>query len=252
MAQDAPHAPAILKGEDLARHEIIAQLRAHQDLIFNFARAYYQSPYTFRSTRVLGYLACKIPFDLWTLQDLMTQYRFRTVVETGTAGGGTALWYAILMDALAIDDGRVISIDVDPDEALARPHHPRITYITGSSVDPEIVAKAEDMFAHDMIGRGPLLVNLDSDHRAPHVLAELNLWAPLLYVNDWLVVEDTNGAPVIEGPDGPEMVEGPFAAVMEYLARHDGEFLRDVVCERHLLTMNPHGWLMRVRPYREG
>jgi cephalosporin hydroxylase len=229
------------------RQEIVAGLRAHEDLIFKFASAWYGSPYTFRATKVLGWPACKIPLDLWVLMDLFTQYRFDTVVETGTAGGGTTLWYAILMDLLGIEGGKVISIDIDlPGEGEKRPEHARIEYIHGSSVDREVVDRCAAQMAGDAV-----LVNLDSNHCAPHVLDELRLWAPLVPVGGWLLVEDTNGAPVMDDAAGnPVEVQGPLAAVLEYLQGHPGEWFRDVSCERYWLTMNPHGYLQRERPWR--
>lgn len=243
---EAAFGPAVLSGEDFARHEITAQLRANQDLIYEFAKRWYCSPYTFRSVKVLGYPACKIPFDLWVMHDLMVQYRFQTIVETGTAGGGTTLWYAILMDLLGIEGGVVHTIDVDAEESRGvRPSHPRIHYHTGSSTDHDLV----DKIAADVRKRGGLaLIDLDSDHHAPHVLRELELWAPVVPIGGWLIVEDTNGSPVDTDPatGKPLMVEGPFAAVMEFLQTHPGQFLREVVCERFWLSMCPHGWLIRV------
>ncbi len=231
--------------DNFTRHEIVAGLRAHQDLIYQFANAWYQSPYTFRCTRFLGHLVCKIPFDLHVYHDLFCQYRFSTVIETGTAHGGSALWFATMMDLLGIENGRVLTIDINGEDASEpRPKHPRIKYVHGSTVDPEVFESVR-LWASKRVG--PVLVNLDSDHTAPHVLRELELYAPLVPPNGWLVVEDTNGAPVVEVDGQSVAVEGPFAAVMEYLAKHPNEFLRDVVCERYWLTMNPHGWLQRQK-----
>ena len=247
IQKDLPAARmAVLDPEDKMRHEITASLRAHQQLIYQFAKAWYDSPYTFQSTKVFGHTACKIPFDLWILHDLFCQYRFDVVVECGTAGGGTTLWYAKLMDMLAIQGGRVFSIDNA--EVDGRPEHSRITYLTGSSTDPELSA----MVAPSLRDKS-VLVNLDSNHLALHVLDELALWAPLVPLGSWLVVEDTNGSPIVTDPDTGKRVsvEGPLAAVMEYLAKHPGEWFRDVVCERYWLTMNPHGWLQRVGEYTE-
>ena len=241
--RDRPNARmALTSPASRDRHAIVAGIRAHEQLIFDFTNAWYQSPYTFRATRVFGWPACKIPLDLWIFHDLFCQYRFTTVVECGTAGGGATLWYALLMDLLGIEGGRVISIDIDvPGEGEQRPEHPRITYLHGSSVDPAIVAHVQSQLV------GPVLVNLDSNHHAPHVLAELALWAPLVPLGDWIVVEDTNGSPVMVDESGEARgVEGPMAAVLEYLASHPGEFTREVVCERYWLTMNPHGWLQRT------
>lgn len=253
---ERPHAKMAMTSQAGAvRNEIKAGIRAHEQLIFDFTSAWYRSPYTFRQTRVLGWPACKIPLDLWILMDLFTQYRFETVIECGTAGGGTTLWYAILMDLLGIEGGQVISIDIDtpgPDEK--RPEHPRIRYIQGSSTDPAIMAAAVSYASEGgrhLIDQA-VLVNLDSNHHAPHVLDELRLWAPLVPVGSWLVVEDTNGAPVMQDAAGNDVeVEGPMAAVLEYLAGHPGEWFRDVLQERYWLTMNPHGWLQRERPYQK-
>lgn len=237
--------PKVLSPDDLMRHAITAELRANALLIHQFASAWYQSLYTFRTTRVLGYPACKIPFDLWVIHDLFCQYRFETVVECGTAGGGTTLWYAILMDLLKIPNGRVYSIDLNPPGD--RPQHRRISYILGSTIDPEIAGRIDIA--------GPVLINLDSDHRALHVLDELELWAPRVPVGGWLVVEDTNSAPVERNEETGEITEGagPFAAIMEYMLRHPGELVRDVVCERYWLSMmNPHGWMQRLKECQHG
>jgi Cephalosporin hydroxylase len=250
MAVESPkHIPGLLSADDRDRHAITAGLRANEELIFKFAKAWYASNYTFRATTVLGYPACKIPLDLWIMHDLFCQYRFVHVIETGTAGGGTTLWYAMLMDMLGIEGGRIWSIDVDdaPEGAL-RPEHPRITYVKGSSTDLAIVESITNKirFRRGHFA-GATLVNLDSSHFATHVVEELRVWAPLLEVNDWFVVEDTNGVPVMDDPrTGTQVeVEGPFAAVMEFMAKHPGEFSREVVCERYWLTMCPHGFLQR-------
>ncbi len=117
----------VLSSDDQTRHQITAGLRAHNKLIFDFTKAWYSSPYTFRTTTVLGFSACKIWLDLGIFHDLFVQYRFQTVIELGTAAGGATLWFAILMDLLGIEGGHVYSIDtaaIDP-EGPQRPAHPR-------------------------------------------------------------------------------------------------------------------------------
>jgi cephalosporin hydroxylase len=239
---------------DRTRDEITATLRANEQLIFEFTKAYYRSPHTFLSTRVFGHLACKMPTDLWIFHDLFNQYRFQTVIETGTATGGTTLWFAVLMDILKIEHGTVFSIDLAPEPDL--PQHPRIVYLTGSSTDPEIVSRVLDhpfgLRAPDGLEshrHGPVLVDLDAAHFAPHVTKELETWAPHVPVGSWIVVEDTNGAPVMTHPQTgqPVQVEGAYAGMMEYLYRHPEEFIHEVVCERLWISMNPRGWLQRVK-----
>jgi cephalosporin hydroxylase len=87
------------------------------------------------------------------------------------------------------------------------------------------------------------MVILDSDHTAPHVLAELDRFAPMVSSGCYLIIEDTNigGNPV--EPDYE--TGGPRAAVMDWLPDHP-EFVIDKTQERYLLTMNPDGYLRRT------
>ena len=135
----------------------------------------------------------------------------------------------------ALGNGRVISIDIA--EGPGRPPHPRIQYLQGSSTAAETVARVREL-----IGEGErVLVILDSDHSAAHVLEELRLYAPLARSGDYVIVEDTdvNGHPV-----APEHGPGPFEAVQEFLRGSD-DFEIDRSREKFHLTMNPSGYLRR-------
>lgn len=180
-----------------------------------------------------GHQALKCPLDLWIYQELLVRTRPEVVIETGTHLGGTALFMAMVLDRLG--HGEVVSIDV---EALpGRAAHPRICYLTGSSVDPQVVAKVTARVA----GRATFVV-LDADHSEGHVLAELRAYAPLVQPGGYLVVEDSN----INGhPTLPEFGPGPMEAVERFLAESDG-FAVDSRCERFLMTLNPRGYLRRV------
>jgi cephalosporin hydroxylase len=179
-----------------------------------------------------GYTVFKCPLDLWIYQELLVRTRPDVVVETGTYCGGSALYLAMVLEQ--IGHGRVITVDVEskPD----RPEHPRITYIAGSSIEPAIVAQVRDL-----VGNARAMVILDSDHRAPHVSAELSIYSPLVQVGDYLIVEDTNvnGHPVL-----PDFGPGPMEAVDKFLSENDG-FVIDQRCERFLMTSNPRGYLRR-------
>ncbi len=76
-------------------------------------------------------------------------------METGTASGGSALYLASVCDLLG--RGRIVTVDVVEAE---RPAHERVTYLTGSSADPEIVARVRELVGD----AAPVLVILDSDH----------------------------------------------------------------------------------------
>ncbi len=182
----------------------------------------------------LGVPVLKLPTDLWVYQEILHEVRPDLIVETGTFRGGSALYLASVMDLLGV--GSVVSIDLEP--KLGLPTHPRIRYLRGSSVSPEIVATVRGM-AKD---RGRVMVILDSDHHRDHVLQELKAYGPLVTKGSYLIVEDTsmNGHPV-----APEYGPGPMEAVQEFLKQDPG-FAVDGTREKFPLTANPRGYLKRV------
>jgi len=181
-----------------------------------------------------GYQVLKCPLDLWLYQEVLVRMRPDFVVETGTWCGGSALYVAMVLDQ--IGHGRVITIDIQA--KAGRPEHPRITYVTGSSVDPAVVA---DVRAR--VGAGRAIVVLDSDHRQEHVYQEMAAYGPLVQRGDYLIVEDTN---VNGHPTFASFGPGPMEAVEKFLSTTD-EFAIDERCERFLMTLNPKGYLVRKK-----
>src|ERR1700682_4803570 len=173
-----------------------------------------------------GYQVLKCPLDVWLYQELLVRTRPDIVVETGTWRGGSALYMAMILDQ--IDHGRVITIDLEtkPD----RPEHPRLTYLTGSSIDPHIVAQVGDA-----VGKGRALAILDSDHSAALVYQEMLAYSPFVQVGDYLLVEDTN---VNGHPVWPDFGAGPMEAIDRFLSENDN-FVIDQGCQRFLMTLNP-------------
>jgi cephalosporin hydroxylase len=192
-----------------------------------FHRLYYDTA-VWKDTHWLGVPTQKCPLDLWIYQEILYEQRPDLIIETGTAHGGSALYLACVCDQL----GRG---EIDPIES--RPEHPRITYVTGSSTAPEVVAEVERLAE----GRERVLVILDSDHARDHVLEELRIYSSLVSPGSYLVVEDTNvnGHPVFR-EHGP----GPMEAVELFLAETD-EFEVDAAREKFFLTFNPRGFLRK-------
>jgi cephalosporin hydroxylase len=188
----------------------------------------------------LGYLSTKYPCDLIVYQEIVTETRPELIVESGTRFGGTTLFLACLLDSLG-GRGRVLTIDVN--RAPRLPEHPRIEYITGSSLDPETIATVRR--AAD--GKRTMVI-LDSLHSEDHVGAELRAYSDIVTEGCYLIVEDSNvnGHPVL-----PDFGPGPMEAVDGFLASSDG-FVIDRDRERFLISLNPRGYLRRVesRPPR--
>jgi len=208
-----------------------------QALVREFHRLYFDASafhMTWRNTQWMGHDILKCPLDLWLYQEILFRLRPAVVIETGTAFGGSAHFLASMMDLL--QHGRVITIDVE--ERPGRSTHPRITYLTGSSVAPDIVNQVRTSVGSD----APVMVLLDSDHRRDHVLAELETYAPLVTRGSYLVVEDTNlnGHPVL-----PDYGPGPMEAMETFLAGRT-DFAHDTAMDKFFLTFNPRGWLKRA------
>ena len=222
--------PALISFEDMEAR-VKATREQHDKTLQDFHKVWYESGHTWVWTSFLGVGMMKNPMDLWVYQELITKIRPKTILETGTFAGGSALWFAVLMDALDITDGRVITVDLD---AHRRCQHDRIPFVAGDSTNPALAAALMAELEH------PLLISLDADHSAAHVRKELELYAPAVQVGEYLVVEDTN----ISWDDEP----GARGGLESYLRAHEGEFRQDVLCEHFLLTMHPGAWLQRIAP----
>jgi cephalosporin hydroxylase len=188
----------------------------------------------YRGVRIL-----KVPTDLWNYQEIFTERGIDWVVETGTAHGGSALYFADLLE-LSGARGKVITIDVSH-RVLQVQEHPRIKLLLADSASQETAAR----LAREIpVQRGPLFMILDSDHSKAHVLGELHALTPLLRSGDYLVVEDTcvNGHPV-----RPEFGPGPMEALEEFLRTHPGHFIVDREREAKFgYTAAPSGYLIRT------
>lgn len=179
----------------------------------------------------------KVPFDLWIMQELLFRLKPDLLVETGTYQGGSALFYAHLFDA--IGSGEVLTIDITNFDNL--PQHPRITYLRGDSVEALIVNRVTSV----ALDKQTVWVALDADHSKSHVLTELNLYAPLVTLGGYLVVEDTfmdrSGYVLHE-----ELKDaGPEAAVAEFLSENPN-FVVDRTVEKFGVSFMPGGFLRRM------
>ena len=231
-----PSGPAVRVGpaKPVGRSEINAEEQAAVDA---FHRVFFETRDGSQRTlnvNWLGYRATKCPFDMWTYQEIVVETRPELIVEAGTRLGGTSVFLATIFDLLGIP-GRIVTIDTIFDTRF--PKHPRIEYLTGSSLDQPVVDRVRAAAA----GKRTMLI-LDSLHTAEHVGAELKLYADIVSPGCYLVVEDmnVNGHPVL-----PDYGPGPTEAVEAFLATTD-KFVVDRDRERFLMTLNPGGYLRRV------
>lgn len=198
----------------------------HRDLIVKTAN--------FGSTTWLGQPIWQNVLDLWTIQETIAEIRPALLVETGTNRGGSALFYAHLMDQLGT--GRVVTIDVVKLHELS---HPRIEFLHGGSTDGAVLSQVRRAAA---AADGPVMVILDADHDRDHVAAELESYAPLVTPGSLLLSQD---GVIDQIGFFKDSRPGPLPANRAFLERHP-EFEHDRERnERFLLTHHPVGWLRR-------
>lgn len=193
----------------------------------------------------MGIPIIQLPEDLLMMQELIYKVRPEVVIETGTAHGGTAMFYASVLKLLG--PGRVVSIDIEirPYNRLAIQAHPlseRVTLIEGSSVSEGVVRQVQQMIRP----RETVLVALDSNHSYSHVRAEMEAYAPLVTPGSYLVVFDGIMEAIADAPNGKLewKSDNPRRAVHDFL-QHNPEFEIDPYYNRLLVTYCPAGFLRR-------
>jgi cephalosporin hydroxylase len=220
----------------LARRRVYLTEQEEGDIVGRFHTLFYDSHIfheTHRNCSWLGTPLVKCPFDLWVYQELIHELKPDLIVECGTQSGGSALFFSSMCDLMG--KGEVITIDIAPLDG--RPQHPRLTYLTGSSVSEDIVEQVRAAAA----GKGVVLVALDSNHEMDHVLREMQLYGPLVTPGSYMIVEDgnLNGHPVV-----PDFGPGPGEAIQAYFKEND-DFEIDLDREKFFVTFNPNGYLRK-------
>ncbi|WP_460519469.1 CmcI family methyltransferase [Flindersiella endophytica] len=221
---------------DPTRGTILPSKRLRQATIDQFHRIYYHSPkQTWQNTFYRGVTIWKCPLDVWLYQEIIEEVRPDLIIETGTAFGGSAYYMGDLLDSYG--KGHIVSIDIqDRTDGLK---HPRVTFMIGSSTDPEIRKQVMDMLPEG----GKTLVILDSDHSRKHVLDEMRLWHDVVTDGSYMIVEDSDihGHPV-RTQAGP----GPWEAIDDFM-KENHDFEIDESKHKFMMTQNPRGYLKRKR-----
>lgn len=176
-----------------------------------------------------GVPAMKGVEDLARYKKVLEATRPGLIVQTGTAVGGSALWFAE-------SGARVITIDVDEAAIHPRTREAALVLI-GSSTNPHVFAVVRAIAD----GHERVMVVLDSDHSSAHVRAEIALYGPLVTPGCYLVVEDGIYDFAAPGPFKP----GPFDAITDCLV-DDPAWKRDTETESlEPVSMYPAGWWVK-------
>jgi cephalosporin hydroxylase len=197
---------------------------------------WYHETNIWKQLRYRGVRTLKLPSDMWNYQEILIEHDVEWVIETGSRHGGSAIFFADVLRN-AGREGKVFSIDFQPELDPRVLADPSIEFITGDSANPAIVDQVMQRLPAD---RKNVFLILDSDHSARHVKRELEAWIPRLRTGDYLVVEDTvvNGNPV-----RPDHGPGPLEAIREYVGENPRVLVRDTAREAKFgATFAPEGY----------
>ncbi len=194
----------------------------------------------------LGLPIIQFPQDVLALQEIIWRVQPDAILETGIARGGSLILSASLLEMLG-GDRVVVAVDIDirdhNREAIeAHPLAIRINMIEGSSTDPAVVAAVEECLR----GRERILVILDSNHTHEHVLAELELYSPLVKSGSYIIVFDTiiEDMPDEFSRDRPWCKgDNPKTAVHTFLETNDRFEIDEEIQNKLLITVAPDGYL---------
>ncbi|MBD2327823.1 CmcI family methyltransferase [Alkalinema sp. FACHB-956] len=201
-------------------------------------RAMVEKTENMMSVRWTGRQIWQCPVDAWVVQEVISELKPDLIIETGTFLGGSAYYYGCICDMLG--HGHVVSVDIAPKGIQP---HPRVTYISGSSVAPEIVDQVADL-ARSLQAK-QILVILDSDHSAGHVLQEMEIYSAFVPMGGYMMVQD---ACIDEYEVFKVDRPGPGVAIQKFLAERSDLVLDREVENRYVVTFHPQGWLKRVAP----
>ena len=204
--------------------------------------------YTYNYTW-LGRPIIKYPNDIVLMQEIIWNVRPDLIIETGIAHGGSIIFSASMMELLG-GDGDVLGIDID-----IRSHnrkmieeHPlfkRITMIEGSSIEKKIINQVREKTK----GKKKVMVVLDSHHTYEHVFKELELYAPLVSIDSYLILPDT----FIEYfPKGYykdrawDVGNNPMTALTKFLDKNTNFVIDYNYADKLMITEAFDGYLKRV------
>ena len=218
--------------------------KAAKDFMLQSVGAQYSFNFSWMDRPIIQY-----PQDLVAVQEIIWDVKPDLIIETGVAHGGSAVFFASLLELNVQCGGpknaEVWCVEIDlrthnREALVAHPMYPRLRIFDGSSVDEKIAS----VIAEEAATCQRIMVILDSNHTHEHVLGELNLYAPLVSVGSYCVVFDT----VIEDLDGVEFVDRPWGkgdnlntAVAEFLKINSDFEVDRVIDEKFLSLAAPFG-----------
>lgn len=230
------------------------------NLLNTMRRVYMEICAKVRSVSWFKFGAMQTPTDFIMYTEVIEETRPRVIIETGTAAGNCAKFYDEVLKRIHGDDNYlIITIERFPHtETLdSLKNYKNIISLIGDSTSNDIIEQVKNKIPVQW----PVMVTLDSDHGAEHVMAELTAYAGLVSHGCYCIVQDSylglywggnledhEQLAIINGDTTGrqfDYIGSPLGAVEAFLQVHD-EFNIDMDKQRWLITQHPYGWLKRI------
>jgi len=161
----------------------------YDDVVYGYNRLW-QDLGLWRMQTWKGFRFFQDPMDSLALQQLLWKQQPDLVIELGTHGGGSAVYFAEIMKDYN-PASLIITVDPNPEHIPDSPlfhANPQIKFIQGYSHAPEVLAQMEEAVKT----RKKVMVIHDAEHGKDPVLRDLKLYDPFVTVGEYFVVQDTS------------------------------------------------------------
>lgn len=189
--------------------------------------------------RYRGIPCIKNPFDLAIYLSLLNTLKPKTIIEIGSASGGSAKFFADQTGLLGIGT-KVWSLDIYPVLGLDEKN---LTFLEGD------IHRLEDSPLPGILAGavGPILVIEDGPHTFEGSSAALEFFGQHLRIGDMIVIEDGNLRDL--GDKYLRWDDGPNRAVKKFMSTRTNEFtIRVDLCDSFgkNVTWNTDGYLQKI------
>jgi cephalosporin hydroxylase len=203
----------------------------------------------------MGVPIWQIPGDLLRLQEVIYAVKPTWIVETGTKFGGSALFFSSLLKLIGRTDGGVVTVDLtqyaEARENFAK--HPHADLVKRAIIGDAASKSVVDQIRESLDGsKERVVVFLDDNHNADHVLAEMNFYAEFVTPGSYMIVADTVfedlagtpvGTPTEKYPDVAN--SNPRVAISRFLQTRV-DFVRDTRFAGKGMSNFADGFLRKV------
>lgn len=181
----------------------------------------------------------KNPFDLSLYTKLLWSLKPKTIIEIGSAYGGSALWFADTLSSFNLNS-HIYSIDLDISKIEVVDD--RITFIQGSLFNLDSLLP--ERFIRNL--SRPLLIVEDSSHFYDATYHVLNFFKSLLEKGEYIIIED--GIVRNLGENYKQYNDGPNKAIEQFIERNRGFVIDTNYCDffGHNYTWNTNGFLKKI------